>query len=502
MKKVNFVLSAILAGAMITVGSGSVSAQSASGSDNSDLIVRETRGIGNIDRFFEPKDDFLPQRYKKYLYNKKEEKWVLTDDISYVFDENGNVTEQFISDINSWDGTTEYKHLINKYDEEGRLTEKTVQYSEDGIQYVNLKHYTYKYDDICKDFIIEEQRHEWDAENNEWRAPETNTELIKNVIVRDEKNRLLSKTNIIVKKGVETRNYKVEFNYGKDEHVNFIVFYKNDEDVPTKAYDYIKWYRTDDNMVDFNIADSRFLPSDNKRNFAIEYSVCDYYKELGYYAGCTRVSYKLDDKERIVNEENWTYDKDSGHLKKIKVVNTTFTDENGSCEILSGEASSIDDYDNDNIFYNDKDIYTYNENGNETLYEKWFSFDPDKEFRQSLGNISTYTYDEKGRPTNIVRDYFYVEEGAYKHNVKYEFSDFFEPVGTGIKNVNVNNGVKVMGNTVYFNGAADSEYYVCDMTGRILMSGSVSDKNISLDSLPDGMYIVKTNSENAKVIKK
>ena len=497
MRNLKFNYATLMVCGMLTSGSAGAWAQDRVADITSmDNRPAEMRSFGISDNVFNPGKDFMPQKQMKYMYDLMDENWVLTNDTDYKYDENGNMLEEkYVS--HEWNGEVIYECLNYKYDDEGRVIELIIKTSTDGSEYFNHEREVYKYDDVCRDYKIEVNDYIWDDAENKWIESSESYKVFRNDIERDGQNRITSMTKSELVNG-EMRIYeKLVVNYEGDGHAKSIWVYKDGNDYPHNKYEDIEWQKSDDNFVLFyNDRGDEPLKSDSA-NVLKKFTQYYYDKSNGEYIRYYDVNNSFDEKDRPVKSSVIIYNKKI-RIKALKYVYDI--DENGSYIEYYASLESIEDLENDDVYYDQVKVVSYDENGMIIQDETNIVPEDGDPFIIS-GTKYFYTFDEDDNMTEFRLDWYYPESYRYDYQAKILYSDFYEPEKSGISEAEGTGetDIRLKGDVIYFSNAEGADYMLCDVTGRTVMRGTVTDGKVKVSSVPCGMYIVKICGKTKKL---
>lgn len=376
-----------------------------------------------------------------------------------------------------------------EYNDNRMVVTETNSYSVDSVEWFNDTRVKYEYDEICIDMPIVKGFYFWNYDTDEWIFDEKNKYNYFLELNRDEMNRVTSYTKWDTrnKNFIDTDNV---ITYGDNGHAENMVVSAEDNGkaVPLMELDSLKWYKTNDQfsmLDDYNIQN----PFDNDK-----YNIPE---ELTFYV--------YDSGEKfLLMKSKWEYD-DNGRLLNgffedeysICGVTRTYTDEFGSYEECSAD---IYDNNEDGIYTTDemeitsKVVVTFNEKGDVVRVD---SYEPDYDTYELFlagSEKYDYVYDEDGYKTEMIFSESYGPDEEFEPAEKYVYSDFVSPTATNIeKTSNATPNVYIRGNNIVFENAIGKMFYITDVHGRIYKRGVITDSEISMNSLPKGMYIVNIN---------
>lgn len=404
--------------------------------------------------------------------------WFLDGTYKMDFNEKGEVTKETVTYADGTVDATEF--TLN---ENGMTVDETA-YSIDG----DVKNYSErtssKYDDIVKDFKVEQMMYLWNGESwvdnaGSWKRP----------VVRNADGNVTNFNISVPFQGNWDETERTEITY--DPQTKKATTYK----YTTLGYDGltetwnteydvrdIEWKNTNGQILtEWNA----LLLGENRISKAVQYY-------NGKPDGYTLVTYPVDGKEDFEVRETLN----DGQTVGIRHILKT-TDDFGSNEeiieeyYLDGDFSTLD--------VQSKLITKFNEKGNLLLSEEYIT--EEGKTTQMAGERYTYTYDEQGRCTQTLIEMFNSEPEvmAYEQFLKVIFSDFksFGSVNElAIQNAQLvcsasNNSLKL-----FMPGMTAYEIY--NLTGTLVLAANADADNqvVDLSALAADAYIVKAAGEN------
>lgn len=393
------------------------------------------------------------------------------------------------------------------YDSNGNQTEDVAQISfDEGKTWTNDQRTVTGYDIVRTDMPVMLEAYRWDSDANEWYLDEENENSYFFELERDDNNRVVKNTrwfNSLKPFAMVSQ----EFVYGEDgSAVKMLWNGLNDEYelVPTFIYEDMKWYKSDNQFV--AIVPNVYYPFDLDRNNVVK-------------------SYKISGAapDGTVSEFIGSYDSEFDEKGRLSYVNINFTDgsnyicdyqydidENGSfnvIEIVEGDLNGDGMVTDDEV--EESHMYTTRDAHGEICKEEMFVVDPaTKQEIMTEGYKYETEYDNDGLLTSVTSSYYteYVDGGSYVYLDRREYSEY-NGKPSGIDNVEMKNAsVSINGDSMNFRNARGAHYTISDLQGKTYGHGVVRNDVVSVENLPEGMYIVKISGRNinnaVKLIKK
>lgn len=151
---------------------------------------------------------FKPTVTKTYGWNGK--KWILDDNITYVYDAKGNVASE-----SSVDADRSYANTTYEYDANGKVIFKETKVSANGKDYQNYKKTEFAYDPILTNVIT--MRTEWlwmdMGKGYEWQLVGNN---YKRIIDRNDDGNITSIVIAVLFQGIYDPTQRIDITYGDD----------------------------------------------------------------------------------------------------------------------------------------------------------------------------------------------------------------------------------------------------------------------------------------------
>lgn len=487
MKHFNLTFAAIIAGGMLTLGNADAGAQN-NQSNSTFKIFLSNKSESQVKRF-------LPQTIIRQAYDLDKKEWINSGEYKCKYEESGNLVECYEKSLN-FDGNIDNNRYFRKYDEHNNAIEQIKQHlADDGVTYVNEQISLWEYDDVVTDYILREQLFKWDETLQDW----DDYDILENYytkITRDEQNRIISSEYFKVINDESVSQNRLVYEYEGDGHANKASLYYRGKDKPSKVWDNIVWKESTDNCPEiYHDYVHPFMYCEGNIPLSFTYLKSD--NETGELKKVLDFEATYNDQDRILREV----------IKRVKepyfeITDYIYTDDNGSFIKYIGECNNEQDFTDGNQVITEKEIRNFDDYGNTTLSETYM-YDEGYEFFIA-GNKFSYKYNDDGVIVDKIYEWYSPERSEYIYSGRTLYSDFMELAGTDIKAVSAEKDMmaEINGGTLNFINADGADYAVCDIMGRILMQGKVTDTKVSVNGLPNGMYIVKINNRTVKLIKK
>lgn len=496
MKKLYLTITAVLACGMLSLGNVNANAQRLDKSFKlSEKSIAKKKVARTSPQIMKTSELIpMPQKEKIINYDIDNDLWVTSSLSTMTYDQN-NLTKKENTLYNN-DGSIYFMIRNNfTYNEDGNVLEERDESSYDeGETWSNDIKIVYAYDDIRKDCAIMREFYNWDGSLNEWYMDEENEDGYFVELTRDE-NKRVTKSTTWLNSEMPIALASQEFTYSDKENPTSILWNALNEMYelePAYVYDNIKWLKSDNQFA--SIAPNvYYLFEADANNVLKEYTL--YTANADGTKGDVYAEFKttFDDKNRM-----------STVLIDMKAEKTKYEckytydiDENGSFEL--NDVITLD-YDGDGVEDKLKGRMTTTINSHgDIIKEEMFKTDPMTGLEmQDEGYIYDIEYDEYNLVKAITNSYFteFVDDGSYVYLNKVEYSDYTN-LPTAINNaVKKNAEVSICGNSINFKNARGAHYTICDMQGKTVARGVVTNDTVSANNLPKGMYIVKISGKN------
>ena len=497
MKHLNFAFAALIAGGLITFGGVTVNAQKLApkvkiSTQFQKHKARAARHAVKTAEMLEAQ----PQTIKTYNYDDNAQDWKLSSIEKRKYD-NTNRAISSNATIYTMEGDVSFiKNSTMSYNEDGNIKEQIDEASYDaGETFEKESRALYDYDNICKNTAILREFYSWF--DGEWMLDDENEDAYFLEVERDDQNRVTATTQWLNSTKPIALTSK-SFEYGEDGKVAKMYWNMLDESyelAPAYEYEIKSWNKTNNQLL--NMVPSAYYPfeGDNENNVG-EYILYDLDPDGNRLGTNATYNATYDDKGRIKTVELNM----SGANRMYKGVYEYDLDENGSFEyreLIAEDQNCDGEISEEEIIalrtHSDVDAY------GEITKEETFITDPSTFLETQVeGYIYDTKYDELGNLIELIDAYYteYVDNGSYVLLKKTEFLDYTGTT-TGIQSVNDEKvEVTIKGNIVSIKNADGARYRICDVNGKTYRHGVVTG-DISVDDLPNGMYIVKVSGRNA-----
>lgn len=487
MKNFNLTFAALIAGGMLTLGNADAGAQNnQSNSTFKTYLSKKAESQGSR---------FLPQTIIKQDYDIDKKEWYSYGEYKCKYEESGNLVECY-ENLSNFDGTIDNNRYFRKYDEHNSVIEQIKQYlADDGVTYANEQISLWEYDDVLTDYALRSQLFKWDETLQDWQDYDILGNYYRK-ITRDEQNRIISSEWFKVINDEPLLQNRLVYEYEGDGHAKKVIVYVGKEDKPYKVWDNIVWKESTDNCPELS-HDYVHPFIDYEGNIPLSFTFFKADNETGELKKVIDYEVTYNDQDRILREVTKRVSE-----PYFEISDYIYTDDNGSFIKKTGECNNEQDVTDGNLVITEKEICNFDEYGNETLLETYVYYEG-SEFIIA-GNKHSYKYNDDGVMVDKIYEWYSPERSEYIYSGRTLYSDFMELAGTDIKAVSADKDMmaEINGSTLNFINADGADYAVCDIMGRILMQGKVTDAKVSVNGLPDGMYIVKINNRTVKLIKK
>ena len=404
--------------------------------------------------------------------------WFLDGTYKLTFNEKGKTTNETVTYADGSVDGTDYT-----LDANGMVIDE-VSYSLDGDLKNNNERTSSKFDNVVKDFKVEQLMFLWDGEN--W---QNNAGSWKRPVVRNSDGNVTNFNVSVPFQGTwdETERTEITYNPETKKAITYkfsTLEYSGVSQSWTTKYDVrdIEWENTNGQILtEWNA----LLLGENRIRKAVQYY-------NGKPDGYTLVTYPVPGKEDFEVHETLN----DGQTIGIKHILKT-TDNFGSNEeiieeyYLDGDFSTLD--------VQNKLVTKFNEQGDLLLSEEFLT--EEGETRQMAGERYTYTYDEQGRCTQTMIEMYNSdpEVMAYEQFMKIIFSDFQS--FSSVDNLAAQNAgltCSASGNTLKLFMPGMTAYEIYNLTGTLVLAANADADNqiVDLSALATGAYIVKAVGES------
>lgn len=436
------------------------------------------------------------------LYKWENDDWVIQKMYNTEYNDLYQMIHYYIHNYYEGDLLETY-HYEYEYGNDGNIKTYIEQYKPSyEFDYVNMFRYELKYDDVCKDYLISQNEYEWEPNSEEW-CPNTTGYTYYIEIKRDAANRVTSRTYW----DSEDKNYALNAIYyeydSTDGPASSIIIKQMDEDshelIPIYLYDEIKWKKSNCQYL-YEKSNIYNLFDDDSNNIVKSFVLYDITENGDKFKSFVSNKYENGGKERKQKTSILSAD-------GVNILNTYEYDfdENGSYNYYYDNWKDL----NNNGVYDDGEIakdrrsfvimYRFDKYGNEInrSYKK-FNTETKKYDIDVYTYVNKYQYFEDG--TIIEYEHSYYSKGKLKTKEKTVYSNFIDYIPTSIKDTQ--NNIEIAVHDGYVTATDGARYQIFDIQGRLCKSGIVTSSTISLEDLSEGIYIVRVNNKNIKVIKR
>ena len=459
-------------------------------------------------KLFDSNNNWVPLKEESYSFEPEAKVWNLSSVAAKKYNHWNKVSKEKVSVFDSEGDVMFAFDNSYSYNDRGNLIEKVSLSSIDGTTWVNDIRNVLEYDVVRQDNIILDEIYFWDASKDCWSLDIEDESNIFIEVKRDDNNRV-ERTTIWDNRDMNEKKAKLEFLYNMSGKPNIIIWYGQNENGEFKAkfvYEDIKWQTTDNQFVD--ISPSVYYPFiDDNNNVLKSYTLFTSRPDGSRADLVAFYTAEFDTKERLKKET-------ISFADQVSTYETEFfydLDANGSYELKEKACidengdGKIDDLEVDNYRF----VTTINEYG-EIVLEEGFATNPNTgEEEQEEGFRYDMTYDERGLLTQMIFSFYsqYVEENnGYDFLSKTVYSDYVDNATSISASSQQNASVTYYNDALHFNNAYGEHYRVCNLKGQTIMYGRVTEEQVSLAELPEGIYIVRMNGKSSnrslKLIKK
>lgn len=449
---------------------------------------------------------WAPRHEVVYERSYKGGDWYLTEDITNYYDTTGR-NYGFVGRTTDTSEAHPYYRQMTYYDEQGRRVKVTDEVSDDGVNFTPNWVYTYTYDPVVANFVIEEKCQMWNG--TEYVDTLEGAGFKQTVIERDGQGRVLSATNYYksIDYSEPDLRSRVTVTYADGQpHATAIKVEEQDWDYDT--YDYalmekqtyrdIVWAATDDQYIN---AESSFMQGEQR------FASADLYRN-GEKAGTVNAAY--DEK----NPEDYSYHLETASGKYDFKVWTV--DENGSYR-WENKTTYIENEYQGSGWDLDSTIVNYDSHLNMVLYERWQNSDIKVANGDSaeLSEGEKYTIDYNpvyDLPDSVLfTGWRYVSDNPdnpWDATPRYvdlkitKYSDFVDAStgeATGIAQTTVRTDAATLQYTsagLGLQAQGEMQYSVYDAAGRTIVCGMANGQTyIDASALAKGVNIVKVSTK-------
>ena len=305
MKKVSFTIAVFIASGFFCLQSSSVNAQNRSVNKPTEIVdsfINHTASQVKSKTASANNSMWLPQKKEHYVVDDFGE--MKLSEIMYVtYNDDCKEENVLINNYDAFGSLNGYTNQRNYYDDLGRLVETVETSSADGNTWKNSVRHTYSYDDVLKDKLISKEKYDYDESNNEWMYDQNTYRTFYTEVVRDQFGRvsMCSKWRNSSKEKPIGQNV-ITYIGDEDAKAARIVVCINDYNggfMPLYSFDDIKWYNTDNQLVNIEMGDMSFGGIDpaNCPEY-YELNSCDDQGNAIYNSGYFKAEY--DEQVRVV----------------------------------------------------------------------------------------------------------------------------------------------------------------------------------------------------------
>ncbi len=426
-------------------------------------------------------------REKAYEWNTSKKRWELYGIYDHEYNDLGYVTY----DVFSLREGVPYEDYTYKYDENNEVIEKLTRVAS-GSNFVNAEKKIFDYDDVVTDYVILNETHNWDENNQEWLFNDFGN---KREITRDEQGRVIKFSIAVPFMGSYDETYRTTMSYDEESGEAATYLY---ESLQYKASDKSFYWQTEFDLRDIEwentdgqiLKEWRELILGNNR-----------VKKATYYLDGEIDGYMLVD---YVEGKRDFYVRDT--YRDINVVGQAHTletlDDNGSYREDIYEY--FGEFANGNT-YHSWAITTCNEHGDVVDYIEYEQVGAGAT-KTMCHNKFEYKYDEAtGAMTEMVQTDLDTSTGTYNLMFKVEYSGITN-VATDIENIEANNATltyEIEGNNIKFAMSGMTNYSICTLSGITVVSGNAFESaTTDLSSLASGVYILKVSGTEGYNVQK
>ena len=405
---------------------------------------------------------------------------------------------------------------IYELNENGFPITETYNVSEDGVNWRKWGLIKNIYDKKRTDAILNRETYGWDSMRDSWQYIPSSYLYHLTQVVYDENGRITS--NILwygsEKDGMATDRITYQYdNIGVLKSILWECLTPGDI-IKMEAYD-IKWLRTNGNYITYGNDIYDIFDDDITNNAPLSYSVTEYDSNGNAVKRKGRVTYKYDEKGRIVQKKTIT-----GEHRRIFIDTLVYDiDANGS---YSEEHVYGTDNNDDGVISCDgiedysKTERIFNEHGNLILKNEYvltddtpfLDFGSCHTYKDSTPRIDkstrhSYKYGSNGEILEETIDVMHYGESAYTPKLRYEYFDFTDIVQS-ISPIGLQNNstlVTYRNESIFFNEFEGSAFTVVDTHDMICMKGKAPHE-LSVKNLSKGMYKLTINGLTIRFYKK
>ena len=494
---------ALIAGGMITIGGNAASAQN--------LIKKYQRPEKMmVQKRTSDVTLRMPQMEESYGWDGVE--WILNTKSAMKYD--GSMLTEMMSDIYSEGSVVFSIRDRYKYNGNGMVTECVSEETYDeGYSWDKSLREVKDYDAERKDALILDEFYFWDSASGTWYLDDECEEGFYIELQRDDYGRVEKSTRWLnSNKSIALVSQQFKYDIAEQPGqtggaigMTWCAMNDNYELVPAYVYENMTWQESDKQYVSIN--PSIYYPFDGDANNKLTgYNI--------YAANADGTKGDLDAGYKSAYDENgrlYYVEINFGDGGQYQCVYKFDQDENGSYEyneIRSGDFDGSGSIDFPAEYLMGTTVVTCNSHG-DIIKEEMYDVDAtlQKVLREGYGYEMTYNEDDLLTELTLTYYTTLVEGGSWENLNKYVYSDFTDGTSTGMISAEKGQaGVSLVNNTLYFENARGAHYIVTDMSGKTCARGIVNADKVSVNNLPDGMYIVKIAGRNAnnavKLIKK